>query len=125
MQLSKPLTLASKSAVRADILRGAGLAFSVAPSGVDAADGFVHFSSAAQVSETLDKHYAEAGDLVLLAVDTHGLEDLRWEASRGGDLFPHLYGSLAEAMVVQEFALNRTRDGMSAWLQAMDLESQT
>ena len=95
----------------------------LAPSGVDAADGFVHFSSAAQVSETLDKHYAEAGDLVLLAVDTHGLEDLRWEASRGGDLFPHLYAPLRQAMVAREFALNSARENMTDWLQATDLES--
>lgn len=106
---------------RADMAQSGKLA----PSGVDASDGFVHFSSAAQLGETLDKYYGAASDLVLLAVDTRGLENLRWEASRGGDLFPHLYGPLAEAMVVQEFALNRTRDGMSAWLQAMDLESQT
>lgn len=93
--------------------------------GVDAADGFVHFSSAAQLSETLDKHYAGVTDLVLLAIDTNGLEDLRWEASRGGDLFPHLYAPLSEAMVAQEFALNSTRDNLAAWLQATDLESHT
>jgi uncharacterized protein (DUF952 family) len=62
---------------------------------VDLADGFVHFSTAAQVRETATRHFAGARDLLLIAVDPETLgEKLRWEPSRGDALFPHLYGSL-------------------------------
>jgi uncharacterized protein (DUF952 family) len=62
---------------------------------VDHADGFIHFSTAAQVAETAAKHFAGATDLVLVAVDASALgQALRWEPSRGGALFPHLYGDL-------------------------------
>jgi len=62
---------------------------------IDARDGFIHFSTAAQVRETAVRHFAGAGDLVLAAVSAAGLgAALRWEPSRGGDLFPHLYGVL-------------------------------
>lgn len=67
--------------------------FSGAP--VDHADGFIHFSTAAQVAETAARHFAGARDLVLVAIDGDFLgEALRYEPSRGGDLFPHLYGPL-------------------------------
>ncbi|MEL6210725.1 MAG: DUF952 domain-containing protein, partial [Pseudomonadota bacterium] len=59
---------------------------------IDVSDGFVHFSTAAQAAETAAKHFAGEGDLVLVAVDAEGLgADLKWEPSRGGALFPHLY----------------------------------
>lgn len=62
---------------------------------VDLADGFIHFSTAAQVRETAARHFSEETGLVLLAVDVAALGDgVRWEPSRGGDLFPHLYGTL-------------------------------
>ncbi len=62
---------------------------------VDHADGFIHFSSTTQVAETANRHYAGQQDLLLVAVDGAALGDaLRWETSRGGDLFPHLYGEL-------------------------------
>ena len=62
---------------------------------VDVADGYVHFSTAAQVRETAEKWFAGVADLWLLSVDSEGLgTDLRWEPSRGGALFPHLYRSL-------------------------------
>ena len=61
----------------------------------DAADGFIHFSTAAQVAESVAKHRAGQDGLVLLAVDPQACgEALKWEPSRGGQLFPHLYGSL-------------------------------
>jgi uncharacterized protein (DUF952 family) len=66
---------------------------------VDLADGFIHFSTAAQARETAARHFAGQPDLLLVAVDTEGLGDLRWEPSRGGDLFPHLYGPLALSAV--------------------------
>lgn len=62
---------------------------------VDLADGFIHFSTAAQVAETLAKHFAGQRDLLLVAVDADQFGDeLRWEVSRGGQRFPHLYASL-------------------------------
>ena len=68
---------------------------------VDLADGFVHFSTAAQVVETAARHFAGQDDLVLAAIDAQALgEALRWEPSRGGELFPHLYGRLAAAQVL-------------------------
>jgi uncharacterized protein (DUF952 family) len=67
---------------------------------IDLRDGFIHFSTAAQVSETAAKHFAGADDLVLIAVDAGALGGaLTWEPSRGGALFPHLYGALALAAV--------------------------
>ncbi|WP_347139370.1 DUF952 domain-containing protein [Paracoccus sp. SSK6] len=62
---------------------------------VDLADGFVHFSTAAQLPVTLSRHFSAEENLTLLACDTSRLGgDLRWEPSRGGDLFPHLYRPL-------------------------------
>ena len=62
---------------------------------VDFEDGYIHFSTAAQARETAARHFAGQGDLVLVAIDAGALGDgLRWEPSRGGDLFPHLYGPL-------------------------------
>jgi uncharacterized protein (DUF952 family) len=62
---------------------------------VDHADGYIHFSTADQVRETAAKHFAGADDLVLVAVDAEKLGPaLKWEPSRGGALFPHLYGEL-------------------------------
>ncbi len=59
---------------------------------VDLADGFVHFSTAVQAAETATKHFAGEAGLMLLAVETDRLgDDLKWEPSRGGALFPHLY----------------------------------
>jgi uncharacterized protein (DUF952 family) len=61
----------------------------------DRRDGFIHFSTAAQVAETAAKHFAGQDGLVLVFVDAARLgAALKWEPSRGGDLFPHLYGPL-------------------------------
>lgn len=76
-----------------DDLQAAG---ATAGAPVDLADGFVHFSTATQLDTTLSKHFACEGDLMLLACDASAFgDDLRWEPSRGGDLFPHLYRQLA------------------------------
>ena len=73
--------------------------FSGAP--VDRADGYIHFSTASQAPETAAKWFASRADLVLVAVDADALGPaLRWEPSRGGALFPHLYAPLALAAVV-------------------------
>ena len=59
---------------------------------VDVADGFVHFSTAEQAAETAAKHFASEDGLKLLACDAEAMGgDLKWEVSRGGALFPHLY----------------------------------
>ena len=74
----------------------AGGTFVGAP--VDLADGYIHFSTAAQVAETAAKHFAGQRDLLLVAVDPQKLGDaLRWEVSRGGASFPHLYAPLVTA----------------------------
>lgn len=66
----------------------------------DHRDGFVHFSTAAQVAETAAKYFAGATGLILVAVDAAALGPLlKWERSRGGALFPHLYAPLALAAV--------------------------
>ncbi|SMX37886.1 DUF952 domain-containing protein [Maliponia aquimaris] len=68
---------------------------------IDVADGYVHFSTAAQAAETAAKHFAGAEGLVLLALESEALGDaLKWEPSRGGALFPHLYGPLRLADVL-------------------------
>lgn len=67
---------------------------------IDLADGFIHFSTAAQAQETAQRHFRGQPDLVVLEVEADDLgAALRWEASRGGALFPHLYGPLASTLV--------------------------
>lgn len=69
---------------------------------VDLADGYIHLSTAEQVQGTLDKHFAGRGDLVIAKVDLAALGDLvRWEVSRGGALFPHIYGPLPMTAVLE------------------------
>jgi uncharacterized protein (DUF952 family) len=70
----------------------------------DQRDGFVHLSAAHQVEGTLAVHYAGARDLVLLTIDADRLgssHTVKWEPSRGGELFPHLYGTLPAALVTK------------------------
>jgi uncharacterized protein (DUF952 family) len=67
---------------------------------IDITDGYIHFSTARQAGATLAKHFAGRDGLVLVTVDPDALpEPLRWEAARGGDLFPHLYAPLPWAAV--------------------------
>lgn len=69
---------------------------------VDMADGYIHFSTAEQVAETANKHFAGQGTLMLLACDAAALGDaLRWEPSRGGAPFPHLYRPLHAVDVIR------------------------
>lgn len=82
----------------------------------DLRDGFIHFSAAHQLEGTLAKHYAGRTDLMLLAIDQMALAavanaPLRWEPSRGGDLFPHLYGPLPWSAVVEVVPITRDADG--------------
>ncbi len=68
---------------------------------IDLEDGYIHFSTAEQLEETAAKHFPGAMDLMLLGVETDGLGDaLKWEPSRGGALFPHLYRALRPEDVV-------------------------
>jgi uncharacterized protein (DUF952 family) len=73
-----------------------------AGAGADVNDGFIHFSTREQVGETAARHFAGQRDLLLVAVDGAQLGDaLKWEPSRGGDLFPHLYGALPLSAVLR------------------------
>ncbi|MFM2371172.1 MAG: hypothetical protein RIS85_894 [Pseudomonadota bacterium] len=79
---------------------------------VDLADGYIHLSTAAQVTETVDKHFAGQGDLHVVAVDLAVLGDaVKWEASRGGQLFPHIYAALPLNAVLAYGPLARNADG--------------
>ena len=79
---------------------------------VDRADGFIHFSTAEQVRETAARHFAGQTDLLLVAVEAAALGPaLKWEPSRGGALFPHLYGALALDAVRRVEELPLGRDG--------------
>jgi uncharacterized protein (DUF952 family) len=72
-----------------------------AGSAVDLADGYIHFSTADQAPETARRYFAGLTDILLVALETERLgEALVWEPSRGGDLFPHLYGTLDPALAV-------------------------
>jgi uncharacterized protein (DUF952 family) len=78
-----------------EVWRAAEAAGGFRGSDVDRRDGFIHFSTAAQLAETAAKHFAEQCGLMLVAVDGDALGPaLKWERSRGNDLFPHLYGAL-------------------------------
>lgn len=79
---------------------------------IDLQDGYIHLSTAAQLQETLDKHFAGQPDLWLAAVDLEALGDaLKWEPSRGGQLFPHLYGPLTLETVIAYSELHYEPDG--------------
>jgi uncharacterized protein (DUF952 family) len=66
----------------------------------DIRDGFIHFSTALQLEPTIARHFGNATDLVLLAVDPQALgSQLKWEPSRNGELFPHLYGPLPQSAI--------------------------
>ncbi|KIC43170.1 hypothetical protein RA27_07665 [Ruegeria sp. ANG-R] len=73
---------------------------------IDITDGFVHFSTAEQAAETAAKHFAGIEGLVLLACNAEEMgDDLKWEVSRGGALFPHLYRQIRMADVIWSCAL--------------------
>jgi uncharacterized protein (DUF952 family) len=78
----------------------------------DARDGFVHFSAAHQLRATSERYFRGQADLVLVAADAAALgEALKWEASRGGDLFPHLYGLLPMSAIAWTKPLPLGPDG--------------
>jgi uncharacterized protein (DUF952 family) len=100
----KVLTAAQMAALERDG------SFAGAP--VDLADGYVHLSTAAQLTATVDKHFAGQEDLHVAAVDLAALGDrIRWEKSRGGEDFPHLYAPLPLEAVIAYGPLRRDEDG--------------
>jgi uncharacterized protein (DUF952 family) len=79
---------------------------------VDLADGYIHLSTADQLTETVDKHFAGQDGLHVVAVDLGSFgESLKWEESRGGQLFPHLYGALLLETVIAYGPLKRDEAG--------------
>ena len=79
---------------------------------LDRADGFIHFSRAGQVKGTLARHYADAHRVVVAEVETAPLIDfMRWEESRGGELFPHLYGTFERDHVRRWWEVERANAG--------------
>ena len=84
-------------------------AFQGAP--IDKADGFIHLSMASQVTETVDRYFAGQSGLVIAAIDLAKLGDaVRWEPSRNGQLFPHVYGRLMSQSVIAWCPLERNPD---------------
>lgn len=81
-------------------------------SGDDLRDGFIHFSTAAQVAESARRHRAGQSDLLLIVVDPGSDPAWRWEPARSGELFPHLYGALALEAVVAVHELPLGEDGL-------------
>lgn len=89
---------------------------------VDQADGYIHLSTAAQVTETVAKHFAGQTGLIIAAIPLPPLGDLiRWEISRNGALFPHFYGELRWAHVVAHGPLQLAADGTVALPEAAGL----
>jgi uncharacterized protein (DUF952 family) len=79
---------------------------------VDLSDGYIHLSTIDQLTETVDKHFAGQTDLHVAEVDLDALgQQVKWEPSRGGQLFPHLYGPLPLNAVVAYGPLHRADDG--------------
>jgi uncharacterized protein (DUF952 family) len=99
----KVLTAEEFLALEADAFSGAA---------VDRADGYIHLSTAGQVTETVDRHFTGQQGLMIAAVDLAALGKMvHWETSRHGQLFPHVYGPLPRAAVVAHGPLARLADG--------------
>ena len=87
----------------------------------DLRDGFIHFSTAEQLEGTLAKHFSGQADLVLVQVDPRALAmEVRWEASTGGKLYPHLYGPLPTAAAVRVSPLPLGADGRHSLPEGFD-----
>ncbi|WOI56615.1 DUF952 domain-containing protein [Palleronia sp. LCG004] len=81
---------------------------------VDLDDGYIHLSKADQLEGTLAKHFTDAEEVILCACDAGRLGTaLKWEAARGGDLFPHLYRNLERADILWNARLTRGDDGFT------------
>jgi len=94
-------------------LKQASAAGSYAGSEDDRRDGYIHLSAGAQLDGTARRHFRDRGDLVLVAYDPAELGAvLKWEPSRFGDLFPHLYGELPTAVALWVLPLTLAPDGV-------------
>jgi uncharacterized protein (DUF952 family) len=99
----KVLTAEQFAALEADRFEGAP---------IDRADGYIHLSTSSQVTETVARHFAGQTGLMIAAIDLRRLGDaVRWEPSRNGELFPHLYARLAWAAVVAHGPVEWAPDG--------------
>ena len=99
----KVLTADQMRALEADAFEGAP---------IDLADGYIHLSTRDQLTETVDKHFTGQSDLWVAAIDLAALGDsIRWEESRGGALFPHIYGAMPLDVVIAYGELEREHDG--------------
>ena len=79
---------------------------------IDEADGFLHLSTAAQLPETLALHFSDQNNLIVLAIHVADVIDvLRWEPSRGGDLFPHAYAPIPRTAVASVARVDVAADG--------------
>jgi len=88
----------------------------------DLRDGFIHFSTESQLRGTLDKYYAaEAEIIIALMSDAHWGDQLKWEPSRGGQLFPHLYGTVIRADVTGQWRLKKSASSFDLSGIARDL----
>lgn len=99
----KVLTADEWAALAADAFQGAP---------IDKVDGFIHLSTAAQLAETIDRHFSGQAGLVIAAIDLAALGDsVRWEPSRHGELFPHVYASFTSQVVIAWCPLERSAGG--------------
>jgi uncharacterized protein (DUF952 family) len=99
----KVLTAEQMRDLEADAFRGAP---------IDLADGYIHLSTSEQLTETVDRHFAGQSDLWVAAIDLVALgRSVKWEASRGGALFPHIYGAMPLEVVVAYGPLERDENG--------------
>ena len=99
--------------VSADLWRQAENEGRFAGAGIDLADGYIHFSTADQAKETAARHFAGQHGLLLVAVDADQLgANLKYEASRGGALFPHLYATLSIEDVVWDRPITTDEAGL-------------
>lgn len=110
--MTEPVAYKVLTADQMAVLEAAGT-FAGAP--VDLADGYIHLSTAAQLDETVAKHFAGQSDLFVAAVDLAVLGDaVKWEPSRGGELFPHVYAGLPLSAVLAYGPLHYGDDGKVA-----------
>jgi uncharacterized protein (DUF952 family) len=99
----KVLTADQMRALEADAFEGAP---------IDLTDGYIHLSTSDQLTETVDRHFAGQSGLWVAAIDLAALGDsVRWEESRGGALFPHVYGTMPLDVVIAYGELERDDDG--------------
>lgn len=86
----------------------------VPPMLIDESDGFIHLSSASQLAETLALHFKGQSGLIILSIRVADIAaDLRWEPSRGGQLFPHVYGHVPKTAIATRFIIDVAGDGSS------------